>query len=121
AATSPDDTAVVLYTSGTTGQPKGAELTHSNMVMNALGCHRLFGAADHDVHLLALPLFHSFGQSVDLNAGFGAGATMVLLPRFDARTALGLMQRERVTFFAGVPTMYWGFVGADTEGLDIEE
>jgi long-chain acyl-CoA synthetase len=58
------DTAVVLYTSGTTGQPKGAELTHANMVMNALTCWRLFGGVDEDVHLVTLPLFHSFGQTV---------------------------------------------------------
>jgi long-chain acyl-CoA synthetase len=119
-ATEPADTAVVLYTSGTTGTPKGAELTHANMVMNALTCHRLFGTVEHDVHLVALPLFHSFGQSVQLNAGFGAGATLVLVPRFDARGVLGLMQREHVTFFAGVPTMYWGLVGADPAEFDLD-
>jgi long-chain acyl-CoA synthetase len=120
AATEPTDTAVVLYTSGTTGTPKGAELTHANMVLNALTCHRVFGAAEHDVHLITLPLFHSFGQSVQLNAGFAAGATLVLLPRFDPRTTLELMQREGVTFFAGVPTMYWGLVGADPAEFDLE-
>ncbi len=106
AATAETDTAVILYTSGTTGQPKGAELTHSNMVHNALLANRLFGRHPHDVHLLALPLFHSFGQSVQMNAGFGSGATLVLLPRFEPEQALSLMERERVTFFAGVPTMY---------------
>jgi long-chain acyl-CoA synthetase len=120
AVTEAGDTAVVLYTSGTTGRPKGAELTHSNMVLNALACHRLFGTAEHDVHLATLPLFHSFGQSVQLNAGFGAGATLVLLPRFDPKTALGLMEREHVTFFAGVPTMYWSLVDADASGFDLE-
>ena len=118
--TSADDTAVVLYTSGTTGQPKGAELSHANMVLNAATNHRLFGVVDHDVHLVTLPLFHSFGQSVQLNAGFGSGATLVLLPRFEAATALGLMQREKVTFFAGVPTMYWGLLSADTGSFDLE-
>ena len=110
AATCETDTAVILYTSGTTGQPKGAELTHSNMVHNALLANRLFGAHPHDVHLVALPLFHSFGQSVQMNAGFATGATIVLLPRFDAEQALALMERERVTFFAGVPTMYHGLL-----------
>jgi long-chain acyl-CoA synthetase len=105
-ATAETGTAVILYTSGTTGQPKGAELTHSNMVQNALLANRLFGLHPHDVHLITLPLFHSFGQTVQLNAGFATGATVVLLPRFDAGQALALMQRERVTFFAGVPTMY---------------
>ncbi|MEU7826263.1 long-chain fatty acid--CoA ligase [Catellatospora sp. NPDC049133] len=112
------DTAVLLYTSGTTGQPKGAELTHANMVMNAVTCWRLFGSADHDVHLVTLPLFHSFGQTVQMNAGLGGGATLVLLPRFDAGTALTLMERERVTFFAGVPTMYWGLLSVGREKGD---
>ncbi|MEV0724253.1 long-chain fatty acid--CoA ligase [Micromonospora purpureochromogenes] len=113
------DTAVILYTSGTTGQPKGAELTHANMVMNALTCWRLFGAADEDVHLVTLPLFHSFGQTVQMNAGLYGGATLVLLPRFDARTALALMTRERVTFFAGVPTMYWGLLSVGGENGNV--
>ncbi|MER6590554.1 long-chain fatty acid--CoA ligase [Micromonospora purpureochromogenes] len=111
------DTAVILYTSGTTGQSKGAELTHANMVMNALSCWRLFGAVDEDVHLVTLPLFHSFGQTVQMNAGLYGGATLVLLPRFDAATALTLMERERVTFFAGVPTMYWGLLSLGQEKI----
>lgn len=111
------DTAVILYTSGTTGQPKGAELSHANMVMNALTSWRLFGSVDHDVHLVTLPLFHSFGQTVQMNAGLGGGATLVLLPRFDAGTALTLMERERVTFFAGVPTMYWGLLNVGQERI----
>jgi long-chain acyl-CoA synthetase len=106
APTSETDTAVILYTSGTTGQPKGAELTHSNMTHNALLANRLFGLHPHDVHLLVLPLFHSFGQTVQMNAGFATGATLVMMPRFDAAAALELMQAEQVTFFAGVPTMY---------------
>ena len=120
AETEATDTAVVLYTSGTTGKPKGAELTHANMVLNALTCHRVFGTAEHDVHLVTLPLFHSFGQSVQLNSGFAAGATLVLMPRFEPTKALALMQREGVTFFAGVPTMYWGLLGADFGQYDIE-
>ncbi|QGN49745.1 long-chain-fatty-acid--CoA ligase [Micromonospora sp. WMMD558] len=119
AVTEATDTAVILYTSGTTGQPKGAELSHANMVMNAVTCWRLFGATDDDVHLVTLPLFHSFGQTVQMNAGFYSGATLVLLPRFDAGTALALMQRERVTFFAGVPTMYWGLLSAGLETVDV--
>ena len=121
-STEETDTAVILYTSGTTGQPKGAELSHANMVMNALTSNRLFGtlATDHDTHLLTLPLFHSFGQSVNMNAGFSVGATLVLLPRFDAAEAIALMQRETITFFAGVPTMYWGLLGALTEDVDVD-
>ncbi|MGN6131628.1 MAG: long-chain-fatty-acid--CoA ligase [Nocardioidaceae bacterium] len=120
--TEPTDTAVILYTSGTTGMPKGAELTHSNMVLNALTSNRLFGslATDHDTHLLTLPLFHSFGQTVNMNAGFSVGATLVLLPRFEASQALALMQKEEISFFAGVPTMFWGLLGALTDDVDVD-
>jgi long-chain acyl-CoA synthetase len=118
--TSETDTAVVLYTSGTTGKPKGAELTHSNMVQNALLANRLFDTQPHDVHLVALPLFHSFGQTVQMNAGFGSGATLVLLPRFDPGVVLTFMEREQVTFFAGVPTMYWALLTyQDADGFDL--
>src|SRR5215472_3224325 len=114
APTAETDTAVILYTSGTTGQPKGAELTHSNMVQNALLGGRLFGTHHHDVHLIALPLFHSFGQSVQLNNGMASGATIVLLPRFSAEQALAVLERERVTFFAGVPTMYHALLSCES-------
>jgi long-chain acyl-CoA synthetase len=122
AATSETDTAVILYTSGTTGQPKGAELTHSNVVHNALLANGLFDVHSHDVHLLVLPLFHSFGQIVQMNAGFAARATIVLLPRFDAATVLELMQAEQVTLFAGVPTMYHALLNCEETGrFDIEK
>jgi long-chain acyl-CoA synthetase len=113
--TAETDTAVILYTSGTTGQPKGAELTHSNMVHNALLAIRMFGGSPDDVHLVTLPLFHSFGQTVQLNAGFSAGSTLVLLPRFDPASAVAAMGGEGVTFFAGVPTMYWGLLSQDAD------
>ncbi|MEO6509507.1 MAG: long-chain fatty acid--CoA ligase, partial [Nocardioides sp.] len=119
-----DDTAVILYTSGTTGQPKGAELMHRNMISNALASEALFGAdADKpDTLLCVLPLFHSFGQTVIMNAGFAFGGTVVLLPRFEAGPALALMDQEDVTFFAGVPTMYWGLLGAlDDSGVDVKK
>jgi long-chain acyl-CoA synthetase len=119
--TAETSTAVVLYTSGTTGKAKGAELSHSNMVHNALLANRLFDAQPHDIHLITLPLFHSFGQTVQMNAGFGSGATLVLLPRFDPDAVFALMEREQVTFFAGVPTMYWGLLAhGDTGGFDVE-
>ena len=109
-----DDTAVILYTSGTTGQPKGAELRHRNMRDNALAGADLFGAdADRpDTYLCVLPLFHSFGQTVIQNGAFAFGGTVVMLPRFEAGPALALMGEEEVTFFAAVPTMYWGLLGA---------
>ncbi len=123
-ATDPDDTAVILYTSGTTGQPKGAELMHRNMFSNALTGESLFGAdaAHPDTYLCVLPLFHSFGQTVIMNGGFAYGGTVVMLPRFEADPALKTMAREKVTFFAGVPTMYWGLLGAlDDSGVDVKE
>jgi long-chain acyl-CoA synthetase len=114
------DTAVILYTSGTTGQAKGAELSHSNLVLNALTCNRLFVTESAtETHLLTLPLFHSFGSTVQMNAGFASAATLVLLPRFDAQQAVALMQKEEITFFAGVPTMWWGLLGA-LEGADVK-
>ncbi|MDQ6662528.1 MAG: AMP-binding protein, partial [Chloroflexota bacterium] len=108
----PDDTAVILYTSGTTGQPKGAELSHSNMLLNARLCDILYPRAEHDVHLITLPLFHSFGQTVQMNAGFYTQATLSLLARFTPDAALRTMERDNVTFFAGVPTMYWAMLNA---------
>ena len=119
AATSSEDTAVVLYTSGTTGQPKGAELTHLNLVLNARLQERMWPQADHDVHLVTLPLFHSFAQSVQLNGGLGARATLVLLPRFTPDGTLTAMARHGVTIFAGVPTMYWALLSHGGEGYDI--
>jgi long-chain acyl-CoA synthetase len=119
--TSPDDTAVILYTSGTTGRPKGAELSHLNMVMNARLADNLFQRVDQDIHLVALPLFHSFGQSVQMNAGFYTGSTLSLMPRFEPGMALSIMARDKVTFFAGVPTMYWAMLNyPDTGSLDLE-
>jgi long-chain acyl-CoA synthetase len=117
-----DDTAVILYTSGTTGQPKGAELRHRNMRDNALAGADLFGANEDtpDTYLCVLPLFHSFGQTVIQNGGFAFGGTIVMLPRFEAQAALGLMLANKVTFFAGVPTMYWGLLGALDESVDVQ-
>jgi long-chain acyl-CoA synthetase len=101
------DTAVILYTSGTTGKPKGAELTHANLYGNALTkVETLIQLSGEDTILGALPLFHSFGQTAAMNAGMLAGACLSLLPRFDPVKALQIMERDRVTVFLGVPTMY---------------
>jgi len=106
--TMPDDTAVILYTAGTTGRPKGAELTHFNMFYNAAFCaDRLVGATPRDVIAAALPLFHSFGQTCAMNLAIYAGATLSMLPHFAPQAALEMFQRDRVTLFAGVPTMYF--------------
>jgi long-chain acyl-CoA synthetase len=117
-----DDTAVILYTSGTTGQPKGAELRHRNMRDNATSGAALFNAdaSQPDTYLCVLPLFHSFGQTVIQNGSMAYGGTVVMLPRFEAAPAIGLMLREKVTFFAGVPTMYWGLLTALDDSVDVE-
>ena len=100
------DTAVILYTSGTTGKPKGAQLTHSNLSVNADVSKALFSLTNEDVVLGALPLFHAFGQTCGLNAAIAAGASLALIPRFDPGEALKVIERDRVTVFEGVPTMY---------------
>jgi len=100
------DTAVVLYTSGTTGKPKGAQLTHSNLAINADVSKALFSLGHEDVVLGALPLFHAFGQTCGLNAAVSAGASLALIPRFGPEQALAAIERDRVTVFEGVPTMF---------------
>jgi long-chain acyl-CoA synthetase len=102
-----DDTAVILYTSGTTGQPKGAELTHASLNSNARTTQEtlLEGTPD-DVIMGCLPLFHVFGLTCSLNAGVLAGASLTLLPRFDGGKALTIVERDGVTVFQGVPTMF---------------
>ncbi|HEY6761348.1 MAG TPA: long-chain fatty acid--CoA ligase [Baekduia sp.] len=114
-----DDTAVILYTSGTTGQPKGAELTHSNLRLNAEASRSLFDLDESVVVLGALPLFHSFGQTCGMNATIGAGGCLTLIPRFDPAKALEIMQRDAVKVFEGVPTMYGAMLHlADREQYD---
>ena len=106
--TMPDDTAVILYTSGTTGRPKGAELSHFNLFFNARTSKDSLGIdwRDDEVGLVALPLFHSFGISSVMNVLITVGATLTLMARFEPVKAFELFQRDHVTNFAGVPTMY---------------
>ena len=96
-----------LYTSGTTGRPKGAQLTHANLISNARTTYEtlLEGTPD-DVIMGCLPLFHVFGLTCSLNAGVLAGACLTLLPRFDGGKALDMVARDKVTVFQGVPTMF---------------
>ncbi len=109
-----DDTVVLLYTSGTTGQPKGAELTHRSMSTNAaLSAETLVELTEKDVVMGCLPLFHVFGLTCGLNASILTGACLTLLPRFDADKALTMVARDEVTVFEGVPTMYAGMLNAD--------
>jgi long-chain acyl-CoA synthetase len=108
--TEPQDSAVILYTSGTTGFPKGAELSHSNMTMNAICWSQLIEQTPDDTHVIVLPLFHSFGQTCQMNAGFARGATLILIPKFTQEAVLSAIQNEGATIFAGVPTMYWALL-----------
>ena len=125
AETADDDTAVILYTSGTTGKPKGAELTHANLARNAQASRGLFGLGSDAVVLGALPLFHSFGQTCGMNATLGGGGTLSLIPRFDPGKALEIISRDHVNVFQGVPTMYGamlnhpGHEDADTSSLRV--
>lgn len=114
------DTAVILYTSGTTGKPKGAELTHANLLLNcAVVVPRLIPVDASQVALATLPFFHSFGQTCIQNATIAAGGTFTLLPRFTPEDALRIVERDRVTLFAGVPTMYFALLQtADAETRD---
>jgi long-chain acyl-CoA synthetase len=101
-----EDTAVILYTSGTTGQPKGAELTHGNLTSNTeVARTDIIGATPDDVIFGGLPLFHAFGQTAGLNVAVASGACLTLLPRFEAGHALRIIAGHRVTIFEGV-TMY---------------
>ncbi len=127
--TNPEDTAVILYTSGTTGQPKGAELTHFNLYSNAqVSCEKLFwqpgqtgdGIAPGDVCLAALPLFHSYCQTCIQNTAILGGAAISYLERFEPVRALEILERDKVTFFAGVPTMYFTLLNVeDREKYDL--
>ncbi|OPF70698.1 long-chain-fatty-acid--CoA ligase [Streptomyces antioxidans] len=109
----PDDLALVLYTSGTTGRPKGAMITQLNLVMNVSTTMRSpFDLGPDDVLLGCLPLFHTFGQTCGMSACFLAGGTLVLMSRFDGPGALDLMVTEGCTVFMGVPTMYLALLDA---------
>ncbi|QNN52781.1 long-chain-fatty-acid--CoA ligase [Nocardioides mesophilus] len=102
-----EDPAVIFYTSGTTGRPKGAVLTHLNLVMNStVNAFDANPIRREDVVMGCLPLFHTFGQTVSMNSTFRVGATLLLQPRFDAAAAIEVMYREQATLFFGVPTMY---------------
>ncbi len=96
------DDAVILYTSGTTGRPKGAELTHANLTRNAgLAAAIMLNAGPGDVVMGCLPLFHVFGLTCGLNATIVTGGNLTLLPRFDAGKALEIIGRDKVTIFEG--------------------
>jgi long-chain acyl-CoA synthetase len=101
-----DATAAIFYTSGTTGRPKGAELTHDNLVRNVDVVTRLLDLTERDVVLGCLPLFHIFGQGCAMNTALKQGACLVLIPRFEAASVLRVVAEHGVTVFEGVPAMY---------------
>jgi long-chain acyl-CoA synthetase len=110
------DTAVVLHTSGTTGKPKGAELTHGGLSRNAeVTLNTLIGVGPDDVIMGCLPLFHVFGLTCGLNAAVAVAATLVLIPRFEPNTVLESIEANGVTVFEGVPTMYSALLAAAPE------
>ena len=102
----PSECAFILYTSGTTGQPKGAMLSHHNMTENARQITEIMGISPQDVFLLAVPFFHCFGCVMGILGAFTWGAAVVPMPVFDAKEALELVERERVSVLYGVPTMF---------------
>jgi long-chain acyl-CoA synthetase len=109
-ATGPDDICLLIYTSGTTGKPKGAALTNFNLFECChIGTH-MFEFKEDDVILATLPMFHSFGLSNVVNGAIHGGIAMTLLPRFDADKALQMIQRDKITLFLGVPTMYFALL-----------
>ncbi|GLZ08484.1 long-chain-fatty-acid--CoA ligase [Actinomadura sp. NBRC 104412] len=101
-----DETAVILYSAGTSGRAKGIELTHANLGGNAATVAHMHALGVDDVVLGALPLYHAFGQTCSLNATIYAGGRLTLLPRFEASRALEVIRRDGVTVFQGVPSMY---------------
>lgn len=105
-----DDIAVIIYTSGTTGQPKGAALTHFNLFINAQVCGDFMQTTEADTQLIVLPMFHIFAMTVMMNTGIYKGACNCLLPKFNPKEVLQLIADEKITVFAGVPTMYWALI-----------
>jgi len=115
-----EDVAVIFYTSGTTGRPKGALLTHLNLVLNStVNAFDANPIRRDDIVMGCLPLFHTFGQSVSMNSTFRVGATLLLQPRFDPDAAIELMHAEGATLFFGVPTMYVALLDAATRAGEL--
>ncbi len=113
--TNSDDTAIIIYTSGTTGNPKGAELTHSNVMMNTVQLRDLMHYNDDDVSILVLPLFHVFGLIVQMASGVYHGVTHILVPKFEPDPVMHLLDKENVSVFCGVPTMYWALLNTESD------
>jgi long-chain acyl-CoA synthetase len=115
----PGDTAVLVYTSGTTGKPKGAELTHFQLYMNATIAGGLFGVRSDDVVLAVLPFFHVFGLSSVINVFVRYGGCLSILPRFQVSDVLDTIESDRCTVIGGVPTMLQALAQQDITGRDL--
>ena len=115
----PDDPAALLYSSGTTGRPKGVTLTHDNIASNIRMTAELAGYRPDDRLAIFLPLFHVFAQNFIMNAGFEAGATLVLFRRFIPDTVLPAIAKERITKFFAVPTIYITLLDMDLRKVDL--
>jgi long-chain acyl-CoA synthetase len=118
-ARGPEDTAVLVYTSGTTGKPKGAELTHFQLYMNCTIAGQLFGARPDDVTLAVLPFFHVFGLSSIINVSVRYGGCLSIVPRFVPAAVLDTIERDRCTVIGGVPTMLHALAQQDISGRDL--
>jgi len=117
--TAAEDTAVLIYTSGTTGKPKGAELTHFQMYIGCTVAGEVFGMRRDDVVLAVLPFFHVFGLSAVLNLSIRYGASLSVVPRFEAGPVLDALEADRVTVLPGVPTMLQALMAEGTSGRDL--
>src|SRR5699024_10270449 len=101
-----EDTAIILYTSGTTGEPKGAMLSHKNIYSNAKDVADYLTINGEDRVIAALPMFHVFCLTVAVNAPLMNGGTVVILPKFSPKEVFRIAKENQATIFAGVPTMY---------------
>ncbi len=108
AAVSPEDVALLQYTGGTTGIPKGAVLTHRNLVVNAVQCRTWFTHvhAGEDRILAAIPFFHVYGMTTAMNLAVFIGAELILVPKFHTKEVLGFIAKYRPTIFPGIQAMY---------------
>ncbi|MEM8861053.1 MAG: AMP-binding protein [Chloroflexota bacterium] len=102
----PDATALILYSSGTTGKPKGAQLTHANLTANSAGLHEAWGWQENDIIMHVLPIYHAHGLGVALYGALYAGGTAIMLPKFETESALRLMVEKQCTVFMAVPTIH---------------